>query len=98
MTTEQQFEYIGRYTVAKKDVQRLVAQRHALAGNLSVLLQRASLVNSSAVTVDRIYTLDAAAAEAKLKELIDINTQLEMAIDEMNRYADAAGESPAKRI
>lgn len=95
MTGKKDFEALGRYTDASERVTSMSSQRHNLAAEISRLLQKASMFNSTAQS-ETVSEFDHAALLKKAEELANVNAQLETAISEMNSYATAA-QKPAVR-
>ncbi|RQV26579.1 hypothetical protein DF039_04090 [Burkholderia cenocepacia] len=95
MSETKDFEAIGRYHDAFERVNALTVERHNLAGAISGLLQEATIITSSNTSV-RKFNHDELAA--KVDQLAGINLQLELAINEVNAAAQAAGKPAIKRI
>jgi hypothetical protein len=85
-------EAIGRYVVAKEDVERLHMQRHNLAAELSRDLKKAQMMFN-----DTVQVFGHAAFEKKAGELGDINARLEIALVEMDAAADEAKRPRLRR-
>jgi hypothetical protein len=85
MSTELDFDALGRYVHATEKVEELVVKRHNLAAEISRDLTKASTGLGGCV-----QELDHSKVQAKVTQLADLNAKLETAIAEANTYAGAA--------
>ena len=92
MSDQKDFQALGQYVDAQERVSSFQSDRHNLAGELSRLLNKATMSASASVSV-----FDHEQFLRKANQLADVNKALESAIAEMDKFSVPANKPQMHR-
>lgn len=87
---QQDYDALTKYTIKKKDLDNLLAERETVLDELRTLVDDAILISS----LDAVYHFDVTRAQEVLVTLAEYEVKLFHLVDEVNNYGARCAHEP----
>ena len=91
MSEEKDYEAIGRYHTAKERLEKLIQMRSNAAASIK---EKIAVIDHANIHSGFVRKFDSKRAVELLDEIATLTNEIEITVNEVNRYASAAGSRP----